>query len=535
MTISAECTVCTDQLTNEDHISACPCGHTFHQNCLQQWITQCRNQPVCPFCRAKAPRKSVIQQLFFNAPNTSISSQDSPSSALSKMRNQVSTLQTQVAEIRTAKAKAEENRAEIEEKLKKVEKEKDKIGRKLDSKTTTFNLAKIRCQTYEEENIGYRNREAGLIAKVKKLENIEKNVEMMNQIKMLENGQEATPYVARLYNSNETDQIKRFSDQIQRAYQDKCNQMRRSEREMLNLKKDNSRYSRMLEKHANQIKTLEIKLNNAEKSLELSREKAKFISRADADVNCSLYNRLVAESPLSDDVIAKARAKFATPKMNEIGSKRKSSEDEKFGNFDKIRRTSADHRTPADQSPTGNKSRNLFDSVDESPFSDNTLFEEHFKSESKPIVDLVTPVLPKIISKKGPREYNKKLMNAFVFSSDEETEETSPIIESKIKQPAISRDKPLSHDQETNKIKRIKVKPRNPNPGSGSGFSPKKKISNLDVSKMVRESNLFKENRKRTHYPNGLGGSSKQTISKKLPSKTRKPNIADFFKNTKLQ
>ena len=34
MTISAECTVCTDQLTNEDTLSACPCGHVFHEKCL---------------------------------------------------------------------------------------------------------------------------------------------------------------------------------------------------------------------------------------------------------------------------------------------------------------------------------------------------------------------------------------------------------------------------------------------------------------------------------------------------------------------
>ena len=46
---------------------------------------------------------------------------------------------------------------------------------------------------------------------------------------------------------------------------------------------------------------------------------------------------------------------------------------------------------------------------------------------------------------------------------------------------------------------------------------------------------ILEPEKKSNRYPNGLGGSSKQTVSKKLQPKNRKPNIADFFKNTKLQ
>jgi len=74
--------VCTDQLTNDDVLSACPCGHIFHERCLSQWITQCRNAPVCPMCRAKASRKNIIKKLYFNAANTSILSQDEIGSEL---------------------------------------------------------------------------------------------------------------------------------------------------------------------------------------------------------------------------------------------------------------------------------------------------------------------------------------------------------------------------------------------------------------------------------------------------------------------
>jgi len=174
--------------------------------------------------------------------------------------------------------------------------QKEKSTRKLESKLTMFNLAKLKCKTYEEENQGYRNRETALLAKVKKLESIESNIEMMDQIRHLESGHESASYVNRLISANEIDQVKKFSDQVQRVYQEKCNEMRRSERETLDLKKNNSRHKRMLEKYSNEIETLKFKLQNAEKSLALSREKAKLISRADA--NSTVYDRLVAESPI---------------------------------------------------------------------------------------------------------------------------------------------------------------------------------------------------------------------------------------------
>ena len=64
MTIVTECSVCTDELTNECAISVCPCGHIFHRNCLDQWLKQCRNQPVCPTCRSKASRSQIVKQLY---------------------------------------------------------------------------------------------------------------------------------------------------------------------------------------------------------------------------------------------------------------------------------------------------------------------------------------------------------------------------------------------------------------------------------------------------------------------------------------
>ena len=70
--------------------------------------------------------------------------------------------------------------------------------------------------------------------------------------------------------------------------------------------------------------------------------------------------------------------------------------------------------------------------------------------------------------------------------------------------------------------------------------SPRKKVkaeesSTLDVSKLVAQSNLFKKERtnRGKNLPNRLGGSSRANPIK-IKSTTRKPNIRDFFANTKM-
>ena len=97
MTIVSECTVCTDILTNEDHVTVVPCGHIFHKACVQTWFKNCKTNPVCPICRAKAPKSKIIDVLYFSIPNSSILSQDeSPSKNHSRLKNKVSALEANV-------------------------------------------------------------------------------------------------------------------------------------------------------------------------------------------------------------------------------------------------------------------------------------------------------------------------------------------------------------------------------------------------------------------------------------------------------
>lgn len=63
----SECIICMESLEADSHMSACPCGHVFHEDCLFRWLSS--DQQTCPQCRAHVEESSVIKRLFFAKSN----------------------------------------------------------------------------------------------------------------------------------------------------------------------------------------------------------------------------------------------------------------------------------------------------------------------------------------------------------------------------------------------------------------------------------------------------------------------------------
>ena len=61
--MNVACSTCLDSLTLESGISATPCGHVFHTDCIAKWIESGQNN--CSQCRSGCQKKNIVK-LFFS-------------------------------------------------------------------------------------------------------------------------------------------------------------------------------------------------------------------------------------------------------------------------------------------------------------------------------------------------------------------------------------------------------------------------------------------------------------------------------------
>ena len=52
----SDCTICFEELGSE-HTTSTKCAHTFHTNCLDDWLADNR---ICPYCRTSDPLPLVV-------------------------------------------------------------------------------------------------------------------------------------------------------------------------------------------------------------------------------------------------------------------------------------------------------------------------------------------------------------------------------------------------------------------------------------------------------------------------------------------
>ena len=137
------------------------------------------------------------------------------------------------------KTKYHEENKKLTAKVEDLKRKKVEWQDKLKTKMSHLSMVQARMKSLEDEMIQVRNREARQSERLKKLEKLEQNKKIMDQISKMENdGEDSIDWTDRLINAGEIAQVKRFSDQVQRAYQEKCNDSRKLRRELENLKFD---------------------------------------------------------------------------------------------------------------------------------------------------------------------------------------------------------------------------------------------------------------------------------------------------------
>jgi len=62
---ATECQVCLARLEPSIRVVSLPCGHAFHPECIQKWLTQCKG--TCPLCNSVLDKDSAGGQKFESA------------------------------------------------------------------------------------------------------------------------------------------------------------------------------------------------------------------------------------------------------------------------------------------------------------------------------------------------------------------------------------------------------------------------------------------------------------------------------------
>jgi len=95
------CSICLERFKELTGISACPCGHTFHQCCLRRWMRTCQSQrrpcncPVCAKSFKNIPATGIIKSLYFNGDTQS--SENQAQSEIWELRAEIRDLRDQLA------------------------------------------------------------------------------------------------------------------------------------------------------------------------------------------------------------------------------------------------------------------------------------------------------------------------------------------------------------------------------------------------------------------------------------------------------
>ncbi|WCJ31818.1 RING/U-box superfamily protein [Euphorbia peplus] len=53
-----ECSVCLSEFQEEESVRKLKCKHTFHKDCLDKWLQECR--ATCPLCRTKVLPDEIV-------------------------------------------------------------------------------------------------------------------------------------------------------------------------------------------------------------------------------------------------------------------------------------------------------------------------------------------------------------------------------------------------------------------------------------------------------------------------------------------
>ncbi|CAO3614440.1 unnamed protein product [Mucor fragilis] len=95
-----QCIICLQPLISSgDHPAVIPCGHVYHKSCLQPWVREHRN---CPLCKKACSHQKIISPIYLS------SDDEQTQTAYADTSQHTQMLQLQVLELSQEKVAAEQ-------------------------------------------------------------------------------------------------------------------------------------------------------------------------------------------------------------------------------------------------------------------------------------------------------------------------------------------------------------------------------------------------------------------------------------------
>uniref|UniRef100_A0AC34GN92 RING-type domain-containing protein n=1 Tax=Panagrolaimus sp. ES5 TaxID=591445 RepID=A0AC34GN92_9BILA len=120
-----QCAICFSTLISSEIYCIKSCGHTFHQQCIIQWIRTGKN---CSSCRIKASERDVIK-LFIQETNLddTLSTQYNPEAKVLELESKLEKANHKTKKLTGEKEKVEADNRTLTRKVTKIEKDRENI------------------------------------------------------------------------------------------------------------------------------------------------------------------------------------------------------------------------------------------------------------------------------------------------------------------------------------------------------------------------------------------------------------------------
>lgn len=293
------CTICTDPI--QEDFCAAPCGHTFHHECLKQWLA---HQKSCPQCREKCLPRSVIKLYTNTSDLTQVSA---GSMEPQEMREKLALQETLMSHKHKALEEARTSLDSIQKEMGAWQAQHKDMHKKLKAERSVSEVLRRELSSMhsEMEEAKKASKEMEKMQdRLTKLEGVETVLKgSRDDVNVLLTTHKSNNCLATLVIA-----LKRDYEILKKKRATLLGDKSKHTEETNRLKRQLSKQDKELKLYQEQVSTLELDLHAAEEEVKTLQKKAEMLHSALESPGSRHALQRLLESPMPDFVIERTKA-----------------------------------------------------------------------------------------------------------------------------------------------------------------------------------------------------------------------------------